>query len=121
VSYINEALEVIFPALISKGNSQELVLEIYDQVNMEVVEEYYISFAAHAKSHNGSVLQFRAHTLEEVMRELICSVGTVARCAPTHWRMDISKNKTLQLRKAMDEGKWYCASCPEDRESNCHL
>jgi isopenicillin N synthase-like dioxygenase len=135
VSYINDALEVIVPALISEGNSQELVLEIYDQVNMEVFEEYYISFAAHAKRHNGSILQFTAHSLEEVeqeMRDLICSVGTVARCAPTHWpgsvsfklllqgigSIDISKKKTSQLRKAMEEGKWYRASRPDDRESN---
>ncbi|KAL3915496.1 MAG: hypothetical protein SGILL_005627, partial [Bacillariaceae sp.] len=134
VSYISDALEVVVPSLISDSDSQELVLEIYDQTELETFEEFYISFSPHAKMKNGKVIDSSSHRLEEVeqeLRDLICSVGRVSRCAPTRWPDTVSFKLVLQeikgisisnhkspsssgLKKAMEEGKWYRANRPEE-------
>lgn len=50
VSYISEALEMVVSELLDADNNcDELVVQIYDQADLEVYEEYYISFESNTK------------------------------------------------------------------------
>lgn len=121
VSYIQEALEVVVAELLSDGDCDELVVEIYDQVDMTSYEEYYISFDSDTKT-----VAPIAH-VEKDLRDLICSVGTVGRVASQRWPDSVSFKILLHRQSNAPNGtqpsvsssslesKWYRAYRKKDR------
>jgi hypothetical protein len=148
VSYIKNALHVVVPALILEGNSKELLIEIYDQAKFLPYEQYTLTFskskstttscdttttaaAAATKATPTSsssatipLLSSSSYCIEEMekeLRDLIFSVGRMAKRSPSCWPGSVSFKILLLVdfdgkRKSntateLNE-KWYRANDP---------
>jgi hypothetical protein len=141
VSYIGNSLKVSIPAIVSEGSTTEMVVDIYDQVKMHTYERYSLTFKT--KKEKKKLLQdqqqqqqqssedndqstdfllstsYDIHEVESELRDLICSVGSLARKPAPYWPNSVSF-KILLLPKggsdtkamtvignALAEAKWY--------------
>ena len=143
VSYIGNSLKVIIPAILSEGMSTEMVVEIYDQVKMYTYERYSLTFKSKKKKklqqqqqqqqqsspdndndQSTDLLISTSYDIKEIeseLRDLICSIGSLARNPPPYYWPNSVSFKILLLQKsgsdanaamtvvgnALAEAKWY--------------
>jgi hypothetical protein len=149
VSYIGNSLKVGIPAIVSEGSSAEMVVDIYDQVKMHTYERYSLTFKTtqekkkprdqqqqqqqqQSSEDNDQSTDFLLSTsydineVESELRDLICSVGSLARKPAPYWPNSVSF-KILLLQKggsdtnamtvignALAEAKWYKSNTNTD-------
>lgn len=116
VSYIDEALEMVVSTLLDTDNDcDELVVQIYNQEDLTLYEEYYLSF----DSDTRTVAPIA--NVEKDLRDLICSVGSIGHVASSRWPDSVSfkvllhcGGQTGNVPNKLDK-RWYRAYQKKDR------